>query len=79
MTQTSGPDTYLKTDVFGKKSHQNRGADFTSIAAEIHRPARDGLGVVAAKTGAPGLSVERKMFVHPKISVLEDADLSTAL
>lgn len=75
MTQTSGPDTYLKTDVFGKKSHQNRGTDFTFHCGGNTRPARDGLGVVAAKTGVPGLSVERKLFVHPKISVLEDADL----
>lgn len=75
MTRTAGPDTYLKTDVFGKKYHQNRGTDFTFHCGGNTRPSRDGLGVVAAKTGTPGLSVERKLFVYPKISVLEDADL----
>ncbi len=74
MTQTAGPATYLKTDLFGKKSPKDRGTDFTFHCGGNTRPAQDGLGVVAAKTGMPCLSVERMLFIHPVIHVLEDAD-----
>lgn len=75
MSRTAGPDTYLKTDVFGKKSRKIQGTDFTFQSGGNTRPAQNGLGVVAAKTGIPGLSLDRKLFIHPKIHVLEDADL----
>ncbi|HKJ97820.1 MAG TPA: FapA family protein [Desulfotignum sp.] len=75
MTQTPGPDTYLKTDVFGKKRQKRQGTDFTFQCGGNTRSAQNGLGVVAAKTGVPGLSLERKLFIYPKIHVLEDADL----
>ncbi len=75
MNRTAGPDTYIKTDVFGKKSQKRQGTDFTFQCGGNTRPAQNGLGVVAAKTGVPGLSLDRKLFIHPKIHVLEDADL----
>lgn len=74
MTQTTGPATYLKTDLFGEKSLKYRGTDFTFHCGGNARPAQNGLGVVAAKTGVPGLSLDRKLFIHPVIHVLEDAD-----
>ncbi len=74
MTQTAGPATYLKTDLYGKKSPKHRGTDFTFHCGGNTRPAKDGLGVVAAKTGVPCLSLDRKLFIHPVIHILEDAD-----
>ena len=74
MSQAAASEPYLKTDLFGKKSRKPRGTDFTYQCGGNTRPAQDGLGVVAAKTGIPGLSVERMLFIHPVIHVLEDAD-----
>jgi len=74
MTRTAAPAAYLKTDLFGKKSLKHQGTDFTFHCGGNTRPAQDGLGVVAAKTGVPNLSVERRLFIHSAIHVLEDAD-----
>lgn len=68
-------DTYLKKDLFGDTVEQERGMDFTFRCDSGTRLSKDGTKAFAGKTGFPSLSIERKLFIHPPISVLEDADL----
>lgn len=73
--QNTGQNTLLLADVFGRELK----FDCSKIAAircgSGTRLARDGANIVAAKTGIPAVSIEGKLFVHPIIHVLEDADL----
>ncbi len=68
-------ETYLKIDLFGNTVEQKRGEDFTFRCANGTRLSKDDTKAFAGKTGFPSLSIERKLFVHPVINVLEDADL----
>ncbi|MCG8565752.1 MAG: FapA family protein, partial [Desulfobacterales bacterium] len=74
-TQARHPVGYGKTDLTG--SHQTRppGKDTGFRCGGNTRAAREGIGIVASKTGIPHLSLERRIFVHPIIHILEDADL----
>lgn len=66
---------YAKTDVFGRVTPRSKGTDFSFRSGSGSRISKDGSAIIAAKTGIPALSIERKIFVHPIIHVLEDADL----
>jgi len=68
-------DAYLKKDLFGNNIEQAKGYDFTFRCAAGTRLSKDATKAFAGKTGFPSLSIERKLYIHPKINVLEDADL----
>lgn len=48
--------------------------DFTIRCGTGSRTSKDGTKILAAKSGQPVLSVERLLYVHPAIHVLEDVD-----
>ncbi len=73
--QLLGGNTYLKKDLFGKNIEQEKGYDFTFRCASGTRLSKDKTKAFAGKTGYPSLSIERKLYIHPTINVLEDADL----
>jgi hypothetical protein len=73
--QNFGGDTHLKKDLFGKDIQQTRGYDLTFRCASGTRLSNDRKKAFAGKTGVPALSIEKKIYVHPFINVLEDADL----
>ena len=73
--QYLGGETYLKKDLFGNNLEQSKGYDFTFRCAAGTRLSSDQTKAFAGKTGFPSLSIERKLYIHPLISVLEDADL----
>jgi hypothetical protein len=73
--QNFGGDTHLKKDLFGKDIQQTRGYDLSFRCASGSRLSNDRTKAFAGKTGVPALSIEKKIYVHPFITVLEDADL----
>lgn len=73
--QHLGKETYLKKDLFGNSIEQKRGYDFTFRCANGTRLSKDKTKAFAGKSGFPSLSIERKLYLHPTINVLEDADL----
>ncbi|MCD4722988.1 MAG: FapA family protein [Desulfobacula sp.] len=73
--QRIGGDTYLKKDLFGNNIEQTKGHDVTFRCASGTRLSKDNTKAFAGKTGFPSLSIDRKLYVHPTINVLEDADL----
>jgi len=75
VEQRIGGDTYLKKDLFGNNIEQTNGHDFTFKCASGTRLSKDNTKAFAGKTGFPSLSIERKLYIHPVINVLEDADL----
>ncbi|MBU1195418.1 MAG: DUF342 domain-containing protein [Proteobacteria bacterium] len=68
-------DAYLKKNLFGDNIEQRKEEVFTFRCASGVRMSKDETKAFAGKTGFPSLSIERKLFVHPVINVLEDADL----
>lgn len=72
--QNNSQNTLLLSDVFGKELKFDCSKTAPVRCGSGTRLARDG-SIVAAKTGIPAVSVEGKLFVHPVIHVLEDADL----
>ena len=73
--QRLGGDTYLKKNLFGKNIEQSRGYDLTFRCTSGTRLSKDNTKAFAGKTGCPSISIERKLYTHPAINVLEDADL----
>ena len=73
--QGIGPETHLKKGVFGNDIEQSCGYDFTFRCRAGTRLSKDKTKAFAGKSGFPSLSIERKLFIHPTVSVLEDADL----
>jgi hypothetical protein len=73
--QVFGSDVHVKKDVFGNNIEQLGRYDFTFRCGPGTRFSKDKTKAFAGKTGFPSLSIERKLYVHPSISVLEDADL----
>jgi uncharacterized protein len=69
------PDTLLIKDIFGKDKKRTLSKTLFNQCGSGTRPSHDGASIIATKTGIPSLSVERKVFIHPIIHVLEDADL----
>lgn len=61
-------------NLYGKLTKDFSDRDFTIRCGSGTRKSKDGSGILAAKTGVPSLSVERQLFIHPVIHVLEDAD-----
>ncbi|WDP84257.1 MAG: DUF342 domain-containing protein [Desulfobacter sp.] len=50
------------------------GTDFTVRCGSDTRRSKEKTCILAAKTGIPAISVERHLYIHPRINVLEDAD-----
>ncbi len=73
--QSLGGETHLKKDIFGNNQEHSKGHEFTFRCASGTRLSSDQTKAFAAKTGFPSLSIEKKLYIHPPISVLEDADL----
>jgi hypothetical protein len=73
--QYRGKEIFIKKDVFGNNLEQAQGYDFTFRCAAGTRLSSDQTKAFAGKTGFPSLSIERKLYIHPAIFVLEDADL----
>lgn len=73
--QEFDPDSYVKKDLFGKDIKHSRGNDMTFRCGFGTRLSKDKTKAVAGKSGFPSLSIERKLFIHPVVNVLEDADL----
>ncbi|MFH2091409.1 MAG: FapA family protein [Pseudomonadota bacterium] len=69
------PEIHLKKSVFGKNIEQPSGHENTFRCGAGTRLSKDKTKVFAGKTGFPSFSIERKLFIHPAITVLEDADL----
>jgi len=63
-----------RKNIYGKKSTVFSDLDFTIRCGSGTRMSRDKSSIIASKTGVPAFSVERFLFVHPVINVLEDAD-----
>ena len=63
-----------QTNIYGKKIKTSPVHDFTLRCGSGTRLSKDKVGIVAAKTGVPAVSVERFVYIHPIIHVLEDAD-----
>jgi hypothetical protein len=62
------------TTLLGESADRHSDLDFTLRCGSGARRSKDGSRILAAKTGQPMLSVERFLFVHPSIHVLEDVD-----
>ena len=73
--QYLGGEAYLKKDLFGNNREQTEGYDFTFRCASGTRLSSDQTKAFAGKTGFPSLSIDKKLYIHPLISLLADADL----
>jgi uncharacterized protein len=73
--QDLSPDRLVVKDIFGKEIDQDCNQKTVIRCGIGTRLSQDGASFLAAKTGVPSLSIEGKLFVHPIIHVLEDADL----
>jgi uncharacterized protein len=75
VEQRIGKGRYIKKDLFGNNIEQATGYDFAFRCASGTRFSKDHKKAFAGKTGFPSLSIEKKIYIHPAINVLEDADL----
>ncbi len=73
--QYLGRETILKKDLFGNDIQKSNGYDLTFRCGAGARFSKDHTKAFAGRGGFPSLSIERKIFVHPPIHILEDADL----
>ncbi len=69
-----GQTPWVQTNLFGQEIQQADKNYWFPECGTGTRPSHDGSGILAAKTGIPSLSIQGKLFVHPIIHVLEDAD-----
>ncbi len=68
-------EAHVKKSVLGKNLEQKNGSVSGFRCGTGTRLSKDKTKVFAGKTGFPSLSIEKKLFIHPEINVLEDADL----
>ncbi len=61
-------------NVYGQAVYSASVYDFIVQCGGNTRFSKDGLKIKAKKTGVPSVSVDRKVYIHPVINVLEDAD-----
>lgn len=72
--QRLGGGTYLKKNVFGNHIEHSKDDKRFFRCADGIRLSEDNTKAFAGKTGVPYLSIERKLYVHSAVNVLEDAD-----
>lgn len=65
----------VQKTLFGKNAREASPRDYTLRCGSGTRPSQSGNGITAAKTGKPFISIDRTLYIHPIIHVLEDADL----
>lgn len=76
LAEENKSQNYLVTrDIQGRGTKINSTNCFSFRTGSGTRFSHDGSNILAAKTGLPSLSIEHKLFIHPIIHVLEDADL----
>ncbi|MCP4023189.1 MAG: DUF342 domain-containing protein, partial [Desulfobacteraceae bacterium] len=68
-------EKYSKQNILGAMVSQPAGFDSAFRCGEGVRLSKDKTKAFASRTGHPSLSIERKLFVHSTLNVLEDADL----
>ncbi len=73
--QDTTPNPLIIKNIFGNNMRQECSKTLVHKCGSGTRPSQDGAGIIAAKTGVLSLSIEEKIFIHPIIHVLEDADL----
>ena len=61
-------------NLYGEQMNAVAGNDFSVRCGENTRWSRDKLKIFAGKTGMPALSAARKVFIHPVVRILDDAD-----
>ena len=61
-------------NVYDEAVHSVSVYDFIVQCGGNTRLSKDGLKIMAKKTGVPSVSVDRNVYIHPIINVLEDAD-----
>ena len=75
VEQDLSPTTLVVKDIFGERIDQDCSQKTVIRCGTGTRLSQDGASFLAGKTGVASLSIEGKLFVHPIIHVLEDADL----
>jgi len=76
LAEEDKTQNYLVTrNIKGRETKINTSKDFSYRRGSGTRFSHDGSNILAAKTGQVTLSIENKLFIHPMIHVLEDADL----
>jgi len=73
--QKLSQNNFPMKNIFGVQVKQESRKKTAIQCGSGTRPSRDGTCFLAAKTGIPSFSIEKKLFIHPIINVLEDADL----
>ncbi len=73
--QHLGSEAHVKKSVLGSNLEQKNGSVSGFRCGAGTRLSKDKTKVFAGKTGFPSLSIDKKLFIHPDINVLEDADL----
>lgn len=61
-------------NLYGEQMNAVAGNGFAVRCGENTRRSRDKLKILAGKSGMAGLSADRKVFIHPVVHLLEDAD-----
>jgi len=61
-------------NLYGENINAVTGNDFFVRCGVNTRWSRDRLKILATKSGIPALSADRKVFIHPVVHLLEDAD-----
>lgn len=67
--------TRVKKNLFGENIEHTSGYATPFRCGTGTRLSKDKTKVFAGKTGFPSLSLDKRLYIHPSISVLEDADL----
>ncbi|MDD4274216.1 MAG: FapA family protein [Desulfobacter postgatei] len=61
-------------NLYGEQMNAVAGNGFAVRCGENTRRSRDKLKILAGKSGMAGLSADRKVFIHPVLHLLKDAD-----
>lgn len=73
--QYLGQEPHMKKNLFGQHVEQVHGWEHAFRCGAGTRLSKDKTKAFAGKTGFPSFSMENKLYIHPVINVLEDADL----
>ncbi|MBU4131705.1 MAG: FapA family protein, partial [Proteobacteria bacterium] len=68
-------EALIKKDLLGNQVRQEYAKKLDQLCGSGTRLSQDGTSILASKTGIPSMSIDGKLFIHPIIHVLEDADL----
>ncbi|WP_245619845.1 FapA family protein [Desulfobacter vibrioformis] len=72
--QTDAAIEIQVANLYGENINAVAGNDFFVRCGVNTRWSRDRLRILATKSGIPALSADRKVFIHPVVHLLEDAD-----